>query len=64
MLETLGLCHRQSVHLEMLTGSFRNREYLGCLAITLLTEKYGELLIMPADSRWDLTRTLLTWKIW
>jgi hypothetical protein len=25
---------------------------------------YDELLIMPADDRWDFTLILLTWRIW
>jgi hypothetical protein len=26
--------------------------------------EYGELLIIPANGRWDLTLILLTWRIW
>jgi len=36
--------------------------------IRSLLGEYGELLIMPADGRWDLSQSLililLTWRIW
>ena len=34
--------------------------------VTYRREQYSKqmLIIMPADDRWDLTLTLLTWRIW
>jgi len=39
----------------------RTLEYL---TLILLTWKNAELLIKPADGRWDLTLILLMWRIW